>query len=163
MSGDSPYERVTNPERFAPLHEAAHELIADLRKRFDVEVTAVAPETSDLTGGVLETLRVIPRGSGAPVTITFTGFPGLHVRFGAEHTEAFPPCGCDACDEQPGQLAESLREKIECVAQGRFSERPGCYQFVFEDGRETSGQAVRNLGDRSVLRAHEPWPQLPGG
>ncbi|MCA1711256.1 MAG: DUF6226 family protein [Actinobacteria bacterium] len=33
--------------------------------------------------------------------ITLTGFPGLHVRFGLNHTEIFPGCGCDGCDEQP--------------------------------------------------------------
>ncbi len=54
------------------------------------------------------------------MTITLTDFPGLYVRRGSKHTEAFPRCGCDACDEQPDQLADDLREKVKSIATGRL-------------------------------------------
>jgi hypothetical protein len=43
VSDDNAYERVTNPERCATLHQAAHELVVDLRRPFDVLVVPVAP------------------------------------------------------------------------------------------------------------------------
>ncbi len=158
MSDDSAYGRVTNPERFAALHQATDELVADLRQRFDVLVEPVAPEGDNVTGGFMSAVRVSPSNEGAAVTITLTGFPGLYVRFGAKHTEAFPQCGCDACDEQPDQLEDDLRRKVQCVAQGRFSEPPGGYEFSFDDGGQSGGQAVREFGRRTPTRRYDPWP-----
>lgn len=158
MSDDSAYGRVTNPERFAALHRATDALVADLRQRFDVLVEPVAPEGGNVTSGLISAVRVSPSNGGAAVTITLTGFPGLHVRFGAKHTEAFPQCGCDACEEQPDQLADDLRRKVHCVAQGRFSEPPGGYEFSFDDGGQSGGQAVRRFGRRTPTRRYDPWP-----
>ncbi|MFP5218619.1 MAG: DUF6226 family protein, partial [Actinomycetes bacterium] len=36
MTDDSAYGRVTNPERYAGLHQVADELVRDLQERFDV-------------------------------------------------------------------------------------------------------------------------------
>ena len=46
----------------------------------------------------------------APMTVVFTDFPGLFVRFGRWADDLFPDCGCDAC----GGTAEEeiLTEKI---------------------------------------------------
>jgi hypothetical protein len=158
MNDDSAYERVTNPQRFATLHQATDELVADLRQRFDVLVEPVAPEGDNVTGGLMSAVRVSPSNEGATVTITLTGFPGLYVRFGAKHTEAFPQCGCDACDEQPDQLEDDLRRKVQCVAQGRLSEPTGGYEFSFDDGGQSGGQAVREFGRRTPTRRYDPWP-----
>jgi hypothetical protein len=163
VNDDSAYERVTNPERFAALHEAARELVNDLRQRFDILVEATAPEADNLRSNVLSAVRVSPRNDGAAVTVALTDFPGLYVRFGSEHAETFPQCGCDACDEQPDQLAENLREKLESVAYGRFSEPAGGYDFVFDAGRESGGQSVRRFGRKPPTRHYDPWPPLVSG
>jgi len=163
MSDDSAYGRVTNPERFAMLHQAAQELVADLRRRFDIVVEPIAPEVDSLRPEVISAVRVTPRNDGAAVTIGFTDFPGLFVRFGSQHTEPFPNCGCDACDEQPAQVANNLREKLESVAHGGFSEPTGGYEFVFPDGGSSSGQADRHFWQRSRTRRYAPWPPIGSG
>ncbi|MDQ1506921.1 MAG: hypothetical protein QOD57_4648 [Actinomycetota bacterium] len=50
---DGAYERVTNPERFAPLHEAADALIARLESQYQVERTDGGP-----TQGVISAVRL---------------------------------------------------------------------------------------------------------
>ena len=161
MTDDSPYERVTDPERFTALHRVADELVQQLQEHFDVLVEAVAPEGGHhLRPQALSAVRVSPRNGGAAVTITRTAFPGLYVRFGSEHTEAFPSCGCDACDEQPGAVADDLREKVRAVTRGRFSEPPGGYEFVYDDGVQSGQGRTRRSWRRLPTRRYEPWPPL---
>jgi hypothetical protein len=157
MSDDSPYERVSNPERFAGLYAFADDLVAEFAERFVVAVETVAPECDDLTGGVLTAVRLAPGNGGAAVTITKTGFPGLFVRFGVDHTEAFPQCGCDACDEQLHQVGDELRKRLEAVAAGRFSEPSGGYEFLFLDGGRSGGMPSGPVA-HAPLRTYEPWP-----
>ena len=69
-----------------------------------MEVLTGPTVDEDLTGRVdtEATVRLQPSsGTGARLTVAFTTFPGLLVRFGKWHVEAYPSCGCDACDEQP--------------------------------------------------------------
>ena len=54
--------------------------------------------------------------------VAFTQFPGLHLRFGAWHTEPFPDCGCDACDETPDGSIEEMTRMVDAVASGGFGE-----------------------------------------
>lgn len=162
MTDDSAYGRVTDPERFGGLHRVSAELVEELRRRFDVVVEPVAPEGGDLRGGLLSAVRVSPRNEGAAVTITLTGFPGLFVRFGAEHTEPFPRCGCDACDEQPGHLVDDLREKVDALTRGHFSEPPGGYEFVFDHGGASGGVGKPKFRRSDRTRRYEPWPPLHG-
>lgn len=158
MSDESAYERVTNPERFLALHQEANDLVAKLCQRYDVLVEPVAPEGDHVTGGVISGVRISPGNDGAAITITLTGFPGLYVRFGEKHKETFPQCGCDACGEESDQLADDLRRKVQCVAQGGFSEPPGGYEFIFDKGDHSWGQGVRELARRTPTRRYEPWP-----
>ncbi len=160
MSHESAYGRVTNPERFATLHGAVHELVADLRQRFDVLVEPVEPEGEHPDLKPSWAVRVAPRNDGASVTFTLTDLPGLYVRFGPRHTETFPSCGCDACNERPDEVANNLREKVLSVAAGRFSEPDGGYDFVFKHGRQSGRQAGRHFRRRSPTRHYEPWPPL---
>jgi len=161
VSDDSAYGRVTNPERFAALHDVVHELVADLRQRFCVLVEPVAPEGDEQSRSkVLAAFRVSPRNDGASLTFYLTDFPGLYVCFGAKHTETFPQCGCDACDEQMEDVADTLREKVLAVVVGRFSEPDGGYVFVFEHGRQSGQQAVRHVRRKSPTRHYKPWPLL---
>ena len=53
------------------------------------------------------------------VTIAFSSFPGIHARFGKWTTDAYPGCGCDACDETAGSEIERLNDMIHNVTRGR--------------------------------------------
>lgn len=163
MSDDSPYERVTNPERFARLHQVANELMRELQERFEVLVEAVAPEGEHPRSQALSAVRVSPRNGAAAVTITQTSFPGLFVRFGSEHSEHFPSCGCDACDERPDEVADNLREKVLAVTRGRFSEPPGGHEFIYDNGRESGQGRTRRSWWQSPTRRYEAWPPLERG
>lgn len=120
------YGRVTNAERFELLHEVADWLIADLAERFDVSITAEDPTAWDGPAivDVQRVIAVIPATSGATgIRIAFGGFPGLAVKTGRWDQHMYPVCGCDACDDDPRQLADELLELVEAVVSGRFLER----------------------------------------
>lgn len=119
------YGRVTNPERFAPLIPAAEELISDLARRFDVTIARdpAAPSKSK-TIATLESVRITPiHPDQAPLTITFTSFPGLYLDVGAWQHIALPACGCDACDEDAEDVVRELAEYSEALTAGQLSER----------------------------------------
>jgi hypothetical protein len=80
------YERVTNPERFIPLHPAAEAIVARLESRYEVERIDLDDVVED---GVVRQVQLLP-SAGAPLTIRWTTFPGLHVRYGRWHDESFP-------------------------------------------------------------------------
>ena len=101
---DEAYSRVTNPERFQPLHAAATELLDRLEREFAVERSEVHDADDELARIRLAgtPVRLVPHDpQAAPILVAFTDFPGLHLRFGSWRTEPFPNCGCDACDEMP--------------------------------------------------------------
>ncbi len=123
---DEAYSRVTNPERFLPLHEAALRLIERLRADFYVEMT----EGYDLSvlgisedGLARPSITLIPDNADcAPIAVAFTDFPGVRVRFGRWEEERFPDCGCDACDEDADGEIEGMTEMFESVVSGGFLE-----------------------------------------
>ena len=122
---DEAYERVTNPERFAPLVPAAENLVADLERRFEVIVTrgsAVGWLSSDVQP--VESIWITPRlADQAPLTITTTSLPGLYLDVGAWQHIAFPGCACDACDEHVEDAVRELEMYCTALAEGRLSER----------------------------------------
>ena len=120
------YSRVTNAERFRPLHGAMLEIIGRLENEFEVErrdeygLDEELERGLDLAG---PSVRLNPRNAGAaPIGVVFSKFPGLHVRFGRWYREPFPRCGCDACDESAEGEIERLSEMVEDVTAGRFRE-----------------------------------------
>ena len=123
---DEAYSRLTNPERFLPLHEAALELIERLRADYDVEMTeGYDPIVSGIgeDGLARPSVRLNPSDSAcAPITVAFTNFPGLIVKFGKWKEERFPDCGCDACDEDADEEIEYMTEIFESVIAGGFLE-----------------------------------------
>ena len=71
-------------------------------------------------------IRLIPRNDdAAPITLSFTTFPGLSVRLGRWYTDSFPTCGCDACDETSEGEGERLENLVEALTAGRFREALG--------------------------------------
>lgn len=123
---DPAYSRVTNPERFRPLHAAMLEIVDRLEIDFDVERTEGYGLDAELERGLEAArphVRLNPRDSeAAPIAVVFSTFPGLNVRFGRWFTEPFPSCGCDACDESAEDEIERLNEVVDDVVAGRFCE-----------------------------------------
>lgn len=122
---DDAYSRVTNPERFAPLHAAAEELLDGLEKAFDLERTEGYGLDPELESVELQrpTVRLAPRDPGsAPLTIAFSRFPGLFIRAGHWHREPLPSCGCDACNETAEDCIQLLQRIVANVTEGRFRE-----------------------------------------
>jgi hypothetical protein len=122
------YSRVTNPERFRPLHSLALELVNRLTADYDVAAT----HTFDVLPGMqsFEQARapvtltpVAP--DAAPIAIAFTTFPSLIVRYGRWLAEPFPACGCDACGETAAREGERLERLLADVVAGHFREELG--------------------------------------
>jgi hypothetical protein len=126
---DEAYGRVTNPERYAVVLDAARELVAELVRDFDVDVITggdADPMFVARTARVVadDVVRLVPRADGAGgVTFAFTDFPAVITRAGQWRIVAYPHCGCDACDEDPVEVIEQLRNDIEALTAGRVSER----------------------------------------
>ena len=120
------YSRVSEPERFRPLHNVALRLLEQLRTEFKVDQFEGYGLDSELETVDLArpSVRLVPRDpKAAPLAIAFTTFPGLKVRVGRWHTVAFPTCGCDACDETANDEATRLAELVDDVTAGRFREK----------------------------------------
>ena len=178
------YSRVTNAERFRPLHAAMEEIIGRLESGFEVERTEGYGLDEELEKGLDLAgpfVRLSPEDAdAAPITVAFTAFPGLHLRFGRWHTELFPSCGCDACDESADWEIERLTETVEDVTAGRFREslrRPlipftGFAQTAAElwsafryrsSGSRINRRRAREMsgGRRRVELNWKPWSRRP--
>jgi hypothetical protein len=105
----------------------------------------------------------MPEGQGAPIQITWTGFPGLYLRYGSHVSEPYPDCGCDACGGDASTAGREFRRDLEAVVEGRFSE--------YTHGGEAAGFRMdfepgwwRGAG-REDIPAHEReehrWPAWP--
>ncbi|WAM16217.1 DUF6226 family protein [Rhodococcus sp. JS3073] len=164
------YGRVTNPERFASLIPAAEVLIADLGRRFDVVVDrGPAPPSRSRTVATLELVTITPvQRDQAPLTITFTSFPGLYLRAGAWQDFALPACGCDACEEDAEDVLRELAEYAEALTAGRLSERiTGRHRAVLEfswegDDWRRHGTTTLSAADVKELRARPVQPPADG-
>jgi hypothetical protein len=161
---DLPYGRVTNPERYAPLHGVADVLLERLARDYDVERTddPAADEELSLRRALERLVRLTPSDpAAAPVTIGFTDFPGLLVRYGRWHTEAYPSCGCDACDEGELDLEQRLAADVEDLVSGRFAEEfSASGQRRFSFGDRTSGFWLDELPppvDPPAVLDWKPW------
>ena len=174
------YSRVTNPERFQPLHAAATALLDKLEREFAVERLEEAFFDDELSAESLARppIRLIPIDpQAAPIVVAFTEFPGLQVRFGSWRTEPFPDCGCDACDETADGLIEQMTRMVEAVVSGGFREAmrvPSLQgdgwqesRFQFSNGGFRSGSSrVRRSralemtgGEHNVALDWKPWPR----
>lgn len=127
---DPAYGRVTNAERFRPLHSAMLEIIGRLENDFDAKRTEGYGLDTELEQGLdpeRPHVRLNPRNHGAaPIAVVISTIPGLHVRFGRWYSELFPSCGCDPCDESAEGEIERLNEMVDDVVAGRFCEAIRC-------------------------------------
>lgn len=119
---DDAYSRVSHPERFAPLQVIADALIEHLRTTYRADVAARTESVT--TPNTTKLIVVAPdRDDGAPLSFRFTDFPGVILTTGLRHDAAFPPCGCDACDDKWESVADDMERLVFAVTDGRFSER----------------------------------------
>ena len=177
------YSRVTNPERFRPLHTAMLAIIDRLESDFEVERAEGLVSTRSWRGVwtlLVRMLRLTPKDpDAAPISVVFTAFPGLRIRFGRWYIEPFPDCGCDACDESAEGEIERLNDMVDDVTAGRFREAieiplmsfmgAGWVETRFwsPDGRRTRGrsrvdrrQGLEMSGGRRRLDLNwKPWPR----
>jgi len=119
------YSRVTNPERFLPLHAFALALLDRLTLEYDVIRTDAFARMPDMTRFEQARLPVTltPVASeAAPIAIAFTTFPSLVVRCGKWSAMGLPDCGCDACAATAEREAERLEQLLGDVVAGRFRE-----------------------------------------
>ena len=177
---DDAYERVTEPERFKPLHDWALETVVRLQTEYDVTLEESKGIDAELERSTLAmpTLRLTPsQDSCAPITIVFTDFPALAVRVGRWVTDWFPSCGCDACDEMPEGEFERLTELLSDVVAGRFREsmrlQPGgagwsSREFWSDEGRSSGGSRVPRAKAAQILNGKAeivlnwlPWQPKP--
>jgi hypothetical protein len=153
------YSRVTEPERFAPLHPFALNLIDEFVRDYKVERLEY-PEPSFKLAGKVRVARppivLMPDDSAAaPIEIVFTDFPGLAVRFGRAYREYFPACGCDACDETADEQVEEFEWHMRQVIAGRFVEASGDQAAFWDSGRHHRRSHTSRLA--SVGVRWQPW------
>jgi hypothetical protein len=161
------YSRVTDPGRYAVLHDAADRLLDELTERYIVE----RRESRE----PLRVVRLIPHTpAAAPVAVSFTAFPGITLRLGRWYVESLPSCGCDACDEQPADLVADLRTQVSALVEGGLWERvrrgvTGSWSEVkligpdFSVGHHTpldprEARAARREGLAAAVQ-WAPWPR----
>jgi hypothetical protein len=163
------YSRVSDSQRFAPLHVVADSLVEWLQANFDVKVEESLTVADDLLhsqSDIIRAVRVSPQDrAAAPLTFVLTKFPGVLLHAGALHDYHFPSCGCDACDDDIEDLAEQLEWTVRAVIAGDYLERlvrGDVWVFHRLEGTEgdtRSGQIrVSELPQEKVKRAHLVLP-----
>jgi len=173
------YSRVTNPERFASLHDSAAGWLHRLERDFETErreAYGLDPELEHDCNLSRPSVALLPCDVGAaPLIIAFSDFPGLRVRFGRWYVVAFPTCGCDACDETAESETERLGSLIDNMTAGRFREairvRADGTAWKESEFWSTGGRCseelrldqtrTRKLLDRGDRSSYEwgPWPR----
>jgi hypothetical protein len=154
------YSRVTEPERFAPLHPFALDLLNQLQRKYRVDRSENPLPSFDIAPNlaVRPAITLTPQNapSAAAIEVVFTNFPGLIVRFGRAHLERFPDCGCDACDETFEDQAEGLKWRLSQVAAGRYREGVGdeCEFWDLEGSRHRRGDPDRRS---DAVVEWQPW------
>jgi hypothetical protein len=123
LPDDDAYGLVTNPDRYQVVVDATRSIIDELVATYEVVSTAgnSAVDIPNFQGPASDVVRLHPR-EGASLTFMFTGFPGVVVHEGELCVQAFPACGCDACNESPTGLIERLEKLVRAVVEGRYAE-----------------------------------------
>ena len=178
---DDSYSRTDHLERFEVAWTLARALVDHLVAEYDVEVIDDVDTTESLAfperapkprapipGAPAAVRRLVPRGQGAPLTVVETDSPGVVMLAGATLEALAPVCGCDACDENVEEMADSLEELAFGIARGtawEAIERRGVAGGI--GARDTGSRSWSRLGwsDRRAARAAikkapamAPWP-----
>ena len=161
---DAAYGRVTNPGRYEVLHAVARDLVGWLERTYEVQVREDT-DTRELLG-ITAPVRIWnlepSAADAAGLTIVLSDFPGVVVRIGRGHVEAFPSCGCDACDENPAELVDELRQLVEWLVDGQIREYLDKSWLGFEAGpsrsrRQRLSRQERERYGRDFDQQWQPW------
>lgn len=163
------YSRTSNLERYAPLHDVASALIAHLERTYDVMIRddLDAADLMHERGDIVRAVRVTPADRrSAPLTFVFTNFPSVIVHAGLLSDLLYPFCGCDACDESVGFLADELEWQVLAIAEGQFSEEiidgsPPTLSHSIWDESGRSGGTIEAT-DAVLARVEAARPVLAG-
>ncbi|MDG3014356.1 DUF6226 family protein [Speluncibacter jeojiensis] len=124
---DDAYGRITNTQRYAVLHTAAEELVSDLTARFACSVERGPGGAEHFPRPHVHPYRYIQfvpdARDAAPIVFGFSDFPRIFLRAGAWAFKGFPACGCDACDEDPEDLIDDLRDVVLAVTERGLAEQ----------------------------------------
>ncbi|HUQ18625.1 MAG TPA: DUF6226 family protein [Gemmatimonadaceae bacterium] len=121
------YTRVTNPERFRPLHDFARNFFERLANEYDViessefELVPIIMQRFDYARPPI-TLTPQAREE-APISVAFTPFPSLVLRCGKFFSEPFPVCACDGCGRNADEEVDRLQRVLNPVIAGEFLEQ----------------------------------------
>lgn len=118
------YGRVTNPERYQIVVDAARDKIDVLVEAYQVEAEAGDPKVDfpDWAGDTEPVVRLHPV-QGAPLAFHVHRLPWRRVRVGEWGVHGFPACGCDACDEPPIEVVERLNDFVDAAIEGTYEEQ----------------------------------------
>lgn len=176
------YGRVTNPERYRVVVDAAQTLARQLVDTFDVAASTgdAAADFPTYRGAIEGTIRLVP-SLGVPLIFALTRFPGVLIRRGEGEMEAFPSCGCDACDEAPAEVIRAMTGLVQTAVDGRYEEvlfrRPLLHSFLSRFAHlsvrrrsslgylRRSRRFWRGVGRqprRRVVCLGPPWPRRQG-
>jgi hypothetical protein len=154
------YSRVTNPERFQPLHDHALDLFAHLETTYHVrrsEAFELLPMIMQPFEHALPPITLTPAVmEAAPISIGFTTFPSVLIRCGRWYSQAFPSCGCDACAATATGEIDRLDDVVRKVVAGAFAEE--LRVPLFRDARLSYWLGVATSGDGSHGSG---WSTLP--
>jgi hypothetical protein len=154
------YSRVTDPQRFAPVADAADALVERLVAAYDVTRDAAEVENT------VRAVRLTPR-AGAPLVVGVTDFPGVRLKMGHWSSAVAPQCGCDACDEDAADAIAHMTQVVDDVVHGRFRERLTRHprRLWVSTGSSSGWSAVdrehyERLGSIAAPGSYE-WPAWP--
>ena len=155
------YGRVTRDltALFAPVARAAEEHVAGLEQEFDVTVSRLPPGSTGFRVKTLREVMVSPRDPmGAVLSIGWTDFPGVLLRYGRFGDAVIPPCGCDACAETTEECLEELSRTLAMVTDG-FWERVDVADEVLVSVQQPGGWRRTTLGpgEDAAFRTEGPW------
>lgn len=168
------YSTSTAPWRYRYLHPGARQLLDDLEQKYLVTRTSREGAVSGQPRpdeGVIDVVDLRPerRDQGA-LSVTFTRFPGLDVRFGRWHREVCPWSESDDCDDDPALLLADLTAMVSDLVAGNFVEHLRTGPFHSTLSYRTPTRSGRNMLTRTQGRdkgraARHAWaawtPRVP--
>lgn len=176
---DEAYSRVSQPERFAGLHEVADALVAYLLSHYDCvhqEGLELLPQQGGTANPGVKSLRAVKvtpaSPAGAPLVFEYLDFPSVQIHAGLLHAAPAPNCGCDACDETLDTAADELEQLVFAVVGGGFKEwftgglSPALHMsLTFPGGNSSSSAPLRfsSLPKERLRAARGRFKNLPGG
>jgi len=164
---DEAYGRVTDPEKYRSVVEAAREIVDELVRDFAVAISkgTAAKDFPNWHDPAATTVRLDPE-AGAVLRVLFTDFPGVVIRFGHWGRTAFPTCGCDACDERPDELIDEFRQVVSAITSGGYYEelrgRTLSTRLTGPWGRRGTEHRLRRA-ERADYKSEgsHAWPEWP--